>query len=104
MEMSCFVDADFGRPTLVARRNSSSVDSGISEKSISSSGICFALFAVRLPRTDDPDFARAIFGFSPRIDGQQDSPFDGFAKSLSTALNMRMVDVFPIKSLLIGKD
>jgi hypothetical protein len=42
-----------GRPTRRARRSSSPVDSGISEKSILLSGIGFALFAARLARADD---------------------------------------------------
>jgi hypothetical protein len=51
----------FGRPTLRARRSSSSVDCGISEKSIWLSGIGLAFFPARVPRADDPDCLFVIF-------------------------------------------
>ncbi len=51
--MSCFAFPDFGRPTRRARLNSSSVDSGISEKSMRSFCVGFAFFRTRPARGDD---------------------------------------------------
>ena len=48
-----------GLPTRRARRSSSSVDSGMSEKSFCGSGICLTFLAARLPSTDDPDHSLA---------------------------------------------
>jgi hypothetical protein len=65
MAMSCFAWLARGLPTRRARLSSASVDSGMSEKSIRVSGICFSLFLARLARADDTDCLDAIS--SPRI-------------------------------------
>ncbi len=73
MAMSCLALPVRGRPTRRARRSSSPVDSGMSEKSILLSGIGFALFAARLARADDANGFFVIFQ-SPRcIDDEKDS-------------------------------
>src|SRR5581483_11348225 len=53
---------DFGLPTRRALFSSSSVDSGMSEKSIALSGIDLPLFAACRPRADDADAFFAISG------------------------------------------
>ncbi len=55
MAISCFAIPLDGLPTRRARRSSSAVDSGISEKSICESGIGFAFPPARRPRADDPE-------------------------------------------------
>ena len=67
MAISCFAFPVFGLPTRLAPRSSASVDSGISEKSIRLSGIGFAFFPARLPRTDDANCFRAIFQSPQRV-------------------------------------
>jgi hypothetical protein len=58
--INCLACADLGRPTRLARRSSSSVDSGMSEKSISLSGVCLTFLATGLARADDSDRFFAI--------------------------------------------
>ena len=53
--MSCFAMPLEGLPTRRIRFKSSSVASGISEKSIFESGICRTFFLTRLPCADDAD-------------------------------------------------
>src|SRR5258708_35485294 len=53
MAMSCLAFPDEGRPTLRARRSSTSVDSGMPERSSLLSGIGLAFFAGRLAGADD---------------------------------------------------
>ena len=53
MDIGSFASFLLGRPTLLALRSSLSVDSGISEKSMALSGICFSFLTARLPRADD---------------------------------------------------
>jgi hypothetical protein len=59
--LSYFVLPVFGRPTRRALRNSESVDSGMSEKSMLLSGVCLPLFAARFARANDANRFRAIF-------------------------------------------
>ena len=58
--MSCLALPVFGRPTRRARRNSASVDSGMSEKSMWLLGVCLALFATCFARADNANRFRAI--------------------------------------------
>src|SRR5262249_28559959 len=60
MAMSCLALPVFGRPTRRARFSSALVDSGMSEKSMRLSGICFPLLAARLASADDANRFRAI--------------------------------------------
>src|SRR6185312_4079680 len=55
MAISCFAIPLDGLPTRRARRSSSAVDSGMSEKSICESAIGLAFPPARRPRADDPE-------------------------------------------------
>src|SRR2546425_9725867 len=77
MAMSCLAWPLLGRPTRRARRSCSSVNSGISEKSIWLSGIGFPLFVARLPRADDANAFRAMFQPPERVDHRKHPPSGG---------------------------
>lgn len=55
MAISCFAIPLDGLPTRRARRSSSVVDSGMSEKSICESGIGLSFPPTRRPSADDPE-------------------------------------------------
>ena len=65
--INCLAMPLFGLPTRRMRPSSSSSASGMSEKSISESGICLTLLAARLSGTDDAD--RFFFMHSPTEPG-----------------------------------
>src|SRR6516162_2872085 len=93
----------FGRPTRRARLSSWSVDSGISEKSIRLSGICFALFSAPLARTDDANCFRATFQPPQRVNNQKNSALTGHPKPFPATLGVRVFKVFPIESIWVGR-
>src|ERR1700692_1638268 len=101
--ISCFAFPVFGRPTRRARFSSSSVDSGISEKSIRLSCIGFAFFRARLARGDDPKRFFAIFQSPVGINQNDDAALGGESQSFETILPMVVVQVFPLEGLEIGK-
>src|SRR5258708_39395383 len=67
MAMSCLAFPDEGRPTLRARRSSTSVDSGMPERSSLLSGIGLAFFAGRLARADDANDFLGIVHLRRRV-------------------------------------
>src|SRR5207302_2553103 len=74
MAMSCFAFPETGRPTLRARRNSVSVDSGMSERSSLLSGIGLALFAGLVARADDANNVFVIFQRPSCVNDDQHPP------------------------------
>lgn len=104
MAMSCFAFADFGRPTRRARFNSSSVDCGISEKSIRLLCISFALFRARAAGRDDTYNFFPIFHSPIGIHQNEDPALTGNAQSLETILIMGVFKVLPLKGVGIGKN
>ena len=102
--MSCFAIPLDGRPTRRARRSSSSVDSGMSEKSICESDIGLTFPLARRPRADDSDFFFFIVHPSHRVHDKQEPLARREAKSLEPAFAVRMGDIVPVKPVGIAKD
>lgn len=102
--MSCFVFPDFGRPTRRARPSSSSVDSGISEKSIRSSCVGFALFRARPARGDDTKRFFAILQSPVGINQNDYAALNGDPQSLKSVLPSGVFQVFPFERIGIGKN
>src|SRR2546425_2115876 len=103
MAMSCLAWPVLGRPTRRARLSCSSVNSGISEKSIWLSGIGFPLFAARLPRADDANAFLAMFQPPERVDHRKHPPSGGDPEPLRATLGQRMFNVFPIQTFRIAE-
>src|ERR1700686_3467284 len=104
MAISRFAFPDFGRPTRRARLSSSPVDSGISEKSIRSLCIGFALFRACAARGDDTKFFSAILHSPLGIDQDEYPAQTGNTQSLETALLVGVFQVFPLEGVGIGKN
>jgi hypothetical protein len=102
--ISCLAFPDLGRPTRRARLNSSSVDSGISEKSIRSSCIGFALFRARPARGDDTKRFFAIFPLPMGINQNNDAALDGVPQSLEPGLQVGVFQILPFEGIGIGKN
>lgn len=102
--MSCFAFPDFGRPTRRARLSSSSVDSGMSEKSIRLSCVGFAFFRARTARGDDTKRFFAIFHSQIGINQNDDVALRGDTQSLEPFLLVGVFQVFPLEGLGIGKN
>src|SRR5216683_1959618 len=102
--ISCFAFPDFGRPTRRARLSSSSVDSGISEKSIRSSRIGFALFRARTARGDDTKCFFAIFHSPIGINQDEYPTLTGNPQSLESILRVGVFQVFTLEGIRIGKN
>jgi hypothetical protein len=91
--INCLAKPLAGRPTRRARRSSSSVASGMSEKSICESGICLTFFPTRLTSADDPD--RFLFMLPPyRVHHQQQPFVHRQAQSFEPRLLMRVGSLF----------
>src|SRR5580704_17056 len=71
--MSCLALPVLGRPTRRARLSSSSVDCGISEKSMRRSDICRAFFAAGLARADDANAFFVIIDFPHGTNNHQNA-------------------------------
>src|SRR6267143_880603 len=95
MAMSCLAWPLLGRPTRRARLSCSSVNSGISEKSIWLSGIGFPLFAARLPRTADANAFLAMFQPPEHVDHQKHPPSGGDPQPLRATLGQENVQCLP---------
>src|SRR5581483_4916861 len=94
---------DFGLPTRRALFSSSSVDSGMSEKSIALSGIDLPLFAACRPRADDADAFFAISGPPYCVNYQKNIFFARQPEALVTDFVVRMRDIPPVQSLRVGE-
>lgn len=103
MAISCLACGDFGRPTRRARLSSSSVDSGISEKSSWLSGIGLAFFATCPARADDADRFFAIFHRPDRVDLKKHASCDGPIEPLRSGLYGGMLCILPTERLGIGE-
>src|SRR2546425_7079095 len=103
MAMSCLAWPLLGRPTSRARLSCSSVNSGISEKSIWLSGIGFPLFAARLSRADDANAFLPMFQPPERVDHQKHPPSGGDSQPLRATLGQRMFNVFPIQTFGVAE-
>jgi hypothetical protein len=101
--MSCFALPVLGRPTRRARFNSSSVESGRSEKLIRSSCIGFAFFRARPARGNDANRLFAIHHSPVGINQNKDSALDGNPQSLESILTSGVFQVFPFECIGIGK-
>src|SRR5437763_13120007 len=80
-----------------ARRNSSSVASGISERSIRLSGIGLPFFPRRLPRADDANAFFPIFQPPWRVRDHQASSRDGIPQPLRPPFRLVMLRIIPIQ-------
>jgi len=104
MAMSCLALPLAGRPTRRARRSSSSVDSGMSEKSSRLSGIGPALFARRLSRADDANRFFAILQPPQRVRNYQDSSSNGSSHTFRAPLELGVLGVVPIQSFRVAEN
>jgi hypothetical protein len=104
MAINCFAMPLAGLPTRRMRFNSASVASGISEKSIWESGICFTLSLTRLPRTDDSD--RFFFISDPpyRIDDEKNPSSYGPPDALAPTFLRRVFYIVSVQAVCIAKD
>ena len=96
MAISCLAAPLAGLPTRRARRSSSSVDSGMSEKSIFESGICLTLLAIRLSRANDTDRV-GFMNFPPRIDDEYDSSVQRSPQPFESEFLLGMGKILPIQ-------
>src|SRR5579859_265505 len=104
MAMSCLALPVAGRPTRRARRSSSSLDSGISERSRRLSGIGTALFARRLPGADDANSFFAIFQPPQRVRDDQDSSGERRSETFRPPLELGMLGVVPIERFWVAEN
>lgn len=104
MAISCFAIPLDGRPTRRARRSSSGVESGISEKSICASGIGLAFPPTRRPRADDSERFFFIFYPSYGIHHEHQSFAHRLTKSFESVLLVGVCKVVPVKPVDIAKD
>ena len=104
MAINCFATPLAGLPTLRARLSSSSVDSGISEKSICESGIGLTLPPARRPRTDDPEFFFFMFRPPYRIHDEQQPLTRRSTESFEPLFLVRMCDVLPVETVGVAED
>src|SRR5579864_1808903 len=102
--ISCFAFPVFGRPTRRARFSSSSVDSGISEKSIRSSCVGVALFRARAARGDDTKRFFAIFHSPIGINQNDDAALYRDPQPLKSILPMGVFHIFLFECIGIGKN
>jgi len=102
--MSCFAFPVFGRPTRRARFSSSSVDSGISEKSIRLSCIGLAFFRARTARSDDTKRFIAIFQSPVGIDQNDNAARNGDSQSFEPVLTVGVFQILPLEGIRIGKN
>ena len=102
--MSCFAIPLDGRPTRRARWSSSSVDSGISEKSICESGIGLTFPPARRPRADDPEFFFFMIHPPYRVHDEQQPLAHRKAKSLELLFLVRMGHIVPIEPVGITEN
>ena len=102
--MSCLALPLAGRPTRRARRSSSSVDSGISERSRRLSGIGFAFLARRLACADDTNCFFAIFQPPQRVCDDQDSSGERRSETSRPPLELGMLGVVPIERFRVAKN
>ena len=101
--MSCFAMPLDGRPTRRAARSSSSVDSGMSEKSICESGIGLTFPPARRPRADDSEFFFFMIHPPYRIHDEQQPLAHREAKPLEPLFLMRMGDIVPVEPVGIAE-
>jgi hypothetical protein len=102
--MSCFAIPLDGRPTRRARRSSSSVDFGMSEKSICESGIGLTLPSARQPRADDPEFFFFMIRPPYRVHDEQEPLAYRKTKPLEPLFLVRMGDIVPLEPVGIAED
>src|SRR5207253_164672 len=102
--INCFALPLAGRPTRRPRRNSWSVASGMSERSIRLSGIRLALFPRRLPRTDDANAFFPIFQPPWRVRDHQDSSRDGRSQALRPLLRLGMLGIIPVQRFRVAEN
>lgn len=102
--ISCLAFPLIGRPTRRARRSSSPVDSGMSERSSRLSGIGFALLAGRLPCADDANCFFAIFQPPQRVRNDQDPPGEGSSEAFRPSLEFGMLRVVPIEGFRVTEN
>jgi hypothetical protein len=102
--MSCFAIPVDGRPTRRARRSSSSVDFGMSEKSICESGIGLTLPPARQPRADDPEFFFFMIRPPYRVHDEQEPLAYRKTKPLEPLFLIRMSNIVPLEPIGIAED
>lgn len=102
--INCFAFPDFGRPTRRARFNSSPVDSGRSEKSISSVGVSRPLFRACATRGDDAECLFAIFCSPVFINENKHPPPAGNSQSLEPAFLLGVFQILPFERVWIRKN
>src|SRR5579859_736724 len=93
-----------GRPTRRARRSSSSLDSGISERSRRLSGIDAALFTRRLACADDAYRFFAIFQPPQRVGDDQDSSAERRSETFRPPLKLGMLGVVPVEAFRVAEN
>jgi hypothetical protein len=103
MAMSCLAFPVLGRPTRRARLSSSSVDCGISEKSMRRSEIRLALFTTGLARVDDADCFFAMFDIPHGIDNYQDAALRRGSQPFTAQLSIRVFRISPIESVWVAE-
>src|SRR5258707_10675630 len=102
--MSCLALPVFGRPTRRARRNSASVESGISEKSMRLLSVCLAFFTARFARADGANRFRAILSPPQCIYDQENPAARGKSQALPASFRCDVFEILPIESLRIAEN
>ncbi len=102
--ISCFARPVLGLPIRRALASSTSVDSGMSLKSISRSEVYLPFVTRRLARADDADCFFAIVCLPQSVRDHHYAGQSRAAKSLEPRLVARMLLIGPIKRIQVAKD